>query len=180
MVTSNIHLWKLLDLSVDQNLFIPATLYRAYKEQKIHKILPYFVWAPRHANLSSVFPRLIEKTQIYEYKEENVKEILPQIDRIRLPSYAKTILLEEYSFLKEKSALLLRFRKVLQYFRNMSIPFLDVTNKLKDEKERIFHKMRGLRWVTAFLLECAAPFTTDPLLSKVLTTTKVILLVLDP
>jgi hypothetical protein len=178
VVTSNIHVRNLLELSDEKKLFVPATLYEVIEEEKkAEDILRYFVWYPWKAKLSVESLKLIKRAEIYKYKEENIRDISPELDRLNVPFYVRQILLEEYSFLKENSALLLRFQKTLQYFRKIGISTLNLMNKLKDEKVRALYQIRGLQFIVAFLLFGNELLVQDPLLGKILTT---ILVIFDP
>jgi hypothetical protein len=181
VITSDSHIHKLLN--IEQRLFIPATLYWMVKEQKVNEVLRYFVWWDWQAKIAREYFKLIEKAEIYKYKEGNVKEIVSQIERVNLPVYVKQILLEEYSFLKENSALLLRFRRTIQYFRKIGISTLDVTNKIRDEKERIFERIRGPRWIVALSLDFSALIKyaeQDPLWGTILAISGIVLTIFDP
>jgi hypothetical protein len=179
VITSDIHVLKLL--SIEKKLFIPATLFEVIKErEKAYDILRYFVWSPWQVKLSAESLKLIERAETYKYKEENIQDVYPKLDRLTIPPYVKQILLEEYSFLKENSALLLRFQKTLQYFRNIGISTLNLMNKLKDEKERVFYQIRGPRWIVTILLDFSALFVQDPLLKTIFTVSDIILATFDP
>jgi hypothetical protein len=184
VLTSAIHIQKLFDIK--QKLFVPATLTRAIEDEKIEEVLRYFVWP--YFRLPKFSPEYFELTEkirpsSYKHREENVKEIIPLIERANLPEHVRLILLEEYSFLKEHSALLLRFRRTVQHFRIAGVATLDAANKLKDKKEKIFEQIRGPRWIVAVLLglggvdEC---LTGDPLLGTILAVSGFILTVFDP
>jgi hypothetical protein len=173
VVTSDIHVRNLLELSDEKKLFVPATLYEVIEEEKkAEDILRYFVWCPWKAKLSAESLKLIKRAEIYKYKEENIRDISPELDRLNVPFYVRQILLEEYSFLKENSALLLRFQKTLQYFRKIGISTLNLLNKLIDEKKRALYHIRGLKVIIALLLP-----VQDPLLKEILTH---ILVIFDP
>jgi hypothetical protein len=181
VVTSSSHIRKLHN--AEQRLFIPAALVKTIKEQKVDEILRYFVWWDWQAKLSPEFFELMEKAETYKYKEENVRDIFPELEKIDLPDYVKQILLDEYSFLKENSALLLRFRRTIQHFRNSGISTLDVMNKIKDEKERVFERIRGPRWIIAILLDSGALveyLKQDPLWGTILAVSGIVLTVFDP
>jgi hypothetical protein len=179
VITSDIHVRKLL--SVKKKLFIPATLFEVIRErEKVYNILRYFVWSPRQVKLPAESLKLIERAEIYKHKEENIQDVFPKLDRLNIPFYVKKILLEEYSFLKENSTLLLRFQKTLQYFRNMGILTLNLMNKLKDEKEQVFNQIRGPRWVATILLECSAFFEQDPFLRIIREISGFIFVIFDP
>jgi hypothetical protein len=181
VVTSDIHVRNLLELSDEKKLFVPATLYEVIEEEKkAEDILRYFVWYPWKAKLSAESLKLIKRAEIYKYKEENIRDISPELDRLNVPFYVRQILLEEYSFLKENSTLLLRFQKTLQYFRNMGILTLNLMNKLRDEKEQVFNQIRGPRWVAAILLECSAFFEQDPFLRIIREISGFIFVIFDP
>jgi len=182
VLTSGAHTQKLFD--IQQKLFIPATLARAIEDKKIVEVLRYFVWPYfQLPEFSPEYFRLKEKIVIYKYRKENVEEIISSLERVDLPEYVKGILLEEYSFLKEHSALLLRFRRTVQHFRNLGVSTLDTANKLKDKKEQVFEQIRGPRWVVAILLDSGALInylSGDPLWGTILGVSGFILTVFDP
>ena len=93
VLTSDSHIRKLFD--AEQRLFIPATLVKMIKEQKVDEVLKYFVWWNWQAKISPEYSKLIEKVETYRHKEENVRDIVPQLEKVDLPEYVKQILLEE-------------------------------------------------------------------------------------
>jgi hypothetical protein len=184
VLTSAVHIQKLFDIK--QKLFVPATLTKAIEDEKIEEVLRYFVWP--YFPLPKFSPEYFElaekiRPSSYKHREENVKEIIPLIERANLPEYIRLILLEEYSFLKEHSALLLRFRRTVQHFRIAGVATLDAANKLKDKKEEIFEQIRGPRWIVAVLLGLGGVgeyVSGDPLLGTILAVSGFILTVFDP
>ncbi len=155
VLTSNEHVYALPILSRERRMFVPATLVAAIKDNVVDKVLSYFAWPTIYYRIFKLSPEYLEiimRLERYHYKREDVEEIIYPLEKLALPRYVRDILLEEYSFLKRDSALLLRFRRTIQYFKKLGVSTLDVTNKLKDHKENIFRRVRGLRWIVAILL----------------------------
>jgi hypothetical protein len=163
VLTSEAYVDALRQLYPERRIFVPATLIKAIGNNVVDEVLRYFIWpTTRYYRLTPSYLEKILELQRreyflrYEYEEEYVREIIGLLERLVLPRYVeryvKDILLEEYSFLKRYSALLLRFKRTIHYFKELGISTLDVTNKVKDQKENIFRIARGLRWIVAVLL----------------------------
>jgi hypothetical protein len=142
-------------------LFLSAELFKILEERnkkKILDIMSYFCWAQYRIetkiDFESVFRFIEEKANIelYHAKTDFEKEIKPRLEKIHLPAEVQRILVDEYSFLRERSSLLLRYRRTLNYFKRAGLPIIDMANLLKDKKEEIFHRIRGLKWFVALIL----------------------------
>jgi hypothetical protein len=166
VLTSKEHVYELPQLSRERRIFVPATLVAAIRDNVVGEVLRYFAWPRVYYHIPKPSPECLEiimGLERYQYERENVEEIIHPLERLALPRNVKEILLEEYSFLKRHSALLLRFRRTIQHFKNLGVSTLDVTNKLKDHKENIFWRVRGLRWIVAILLSGAGYLAQEPL-----------------
>jgi hypothetical protein len=192
VLTSEFYVDALRQLYPERRISVPATLIKAIDNNVVDEVLRYFIWpTTRYYRLTPSYLEKIlelkrrEYFQIYEYKKEYVREIIGLLERLVLPRYVeryvKDILLEEYSFLKENSALLLRFKRTIHYFKSLEVSTLDVTNKIKDQKENIFRRVRGLRWIVAVLLSTSEfrDLTHEPLW-RLIGASGFILVVFDP
>jgi hypothetical protein len=145
-------------------LFLSEELFKILEERnkkKILAIMSYFCWAQYRIetietkiDIESVFRFIEEKANIelYHAKTDFEKEIKPRLEKIHLPAEVQRILVDEYSFLRERSSLLLRYRRTLNYFKRAGLPIIDMANLLKDKKEEIFHRIRGLKWFVALIV----------------------------
>jgi len=187
VLTSKEHVYELPQLSHERRIFVPATLVAAIRDNVVDEVLRYFAWPRVYYHIPKPSPECLEIIMglaRYQYERENVEEIIYPLERLALPRNVKDILLEEYSFLKRHSALLLRFRRTIQHFKNLGVSTIDVTNKLKDHKENIFGgvgfgRVKGLRWIVAFLLNAAGCLAQEPLWS-IIGISNFILAVFDP
>jgi hypothetical protein len=180
----------------EYTLFLSEELYKILEERdkkKILYIMRHFCWAQYRIetkiDFESVFRFIEEKAKIEHYhaKTEFEEEIESRLEKIHLPAEVQRILVDEYSFLRERSSLLLRYRRTVNYFRRAGLPIIDMTNLLKDKKEEIFHKIRGLRWLVALVLllpseelpQVLGPNFIDPMFYLLLKGTTFILVVMD-
>lgn len=103
----------------------------------------------------------------YERKTEYVSEIEDYLRWVYVPDPVKLTILDEYSFLREHSSLLFRTKRIAYYLKKCSIPFLDASNKFVDDKEKVFHSIRGPRWLLGILIEITSmtQYSQNPSLS---------------
>lgn len=98
--------------------YISATLhemlYKNYERTKIFSTLQYFVEGPL-AYLPLEKLNLSGKLFPYQYKEKYIKEIHSEYLKSELPEEVKLILLDQYSFLKEHSSILMITKKFAEY-----------------------------------------------------------------
>lgn len=181
ILTSYEHMAPLINIK--QKLFISATLVKAIEKQEINKVLKHFVWPYYRVEFpKDLWRHLKERVTVYEYEREYVEDIAEELYSARIPKYVKGILLDEYSFLKQNSALLLRLQKTIQHFKRIGIPVLDFGNKLVDKKRKILEQIRVLNIIIALLLECdfIEQTTQDPLWKAILEGARYFLIVSDP
>lgn len=143
-------------------IYIPYTFVRLVKEEGDNETLEtlrYFVFPMQkyRVKLSKDWQKLkheILKMPFYEAKTEYEQEILPILEEQfeSYPPFVKDILIEEYSFMREHSSLLLKGKQAIRYFQKILPVTIDATNRLVDKKQKLFHETRGLRWTIAFLL----------------------------
>jgi len=157
------HLKKLIE--AEYELYISSTLFNILStldESKITFILSYFYW-PSQQKLIKLdietirgFLRKDKIYKIYTAPEEDKNTLRPylsyEVQKFTIPPEVQQILIDELSFLSRKSSLLLRFRRTLDYFRRAGIIIMDLANTAKYEKERIFHKIKNLKWFITILL----------------------------
>jgi len=166
-------------------LYVPQTFLKILiEEEDIRKFLlnflryPWFYCLRRYEHIPRDFIESLRREKLIEYapEERYIKEILPFKEKIKVSEDVWKILLEEYSFLRENSCLLLRFRNTIRYFRKMSIPILDALNNFADIKEKFFHKIRGPRWLVTIIIEASALMTSNVILGAL----GIILVIFDP
>jgi hypothetical protein len=159
VLLSTEHLSKLR--KSEYTFFLSEELYNILVERDkkiIRYVLRHFCW-PQYkkeikVDFESVF-RFIEEMAKIELYHANIKlkeEIEPKLEKIHLPAEVQRILVDEYSFLRERSSLLLRYKRTVNYFKRIGMPIIDMANLLKDKKEEIFHRIRGLKWLVALIL----------------------------
>lgn len=155
-------------------------------EREVNNVLKHFIFpsARRWVKLSKYWREIKPRIKPYEakaeYKEYIFKGIQEQLPK--LPETISHILIEEYSFMREHSSLLLKGNQTIRYFTKFLPLTIDATNALKDKKEKIFSRIRGPRWVVALLLEANAvrSATSDPLWSNIFAGAGFVLVFFDP
>jgi hypothetical protein len=160
------HLQKLIEAKYE--LYISHRLYEILKtsnEKHISFILGFFYW-PWQKKLIKLdiktiyrflnFANLKTYTAPPEDREEIMRSLKSNVIKVKLPLEIQEILVDELSFLRRKSSLLLTFRRTLNYFKRAGIKIIDFTNTLKDKKEEIFKEIRGLRYFIAISLTSVA------------------------
>ncbi len=163
-------------------MYLPGTLYRILKERKEIglDVLKYFYWR-RLKRFEIDFEVVYQFTKIakpYESLPEHRKQIEPYL-KVSLPPEVRNILIEELSFLMGKSSLLLRFRRTLHYFKRMGIIIVDLSSTLIEEKEKIFKRIRGLRWFIAVSLGVSDLLPLNPMSSILMRGIGIVLVVFD-
>jgi hypothetical protein len=128
-------------------LFLSRELHNILEERDkkiILYVLRYFCWPQNKREIKVDFEsmyRFIEekdKVELYRASTRFKEEMESRLAKIHLPPEVRRILIDEYSFLRERSSLLLRYRKTVTYFKRAGMPIIDMANSLKDEKEEIF------------------------------------------
>ena len=167
-----------------EKLYVPQTFLKILIKEDIREFLAIFLRYPwvyslkRYEYIPRDFIESLYGEKLIEYvpKESYVKEILPFKEKIKVSEDVWKVLLEEYSFLRENSCLLLRFRNTIRYFRQMGISTLDALNNLIDVKEKFFHKIRGPRWIVTIVIETSALMSSNIILGAL----GIILMTFDP
>lgn len=190
--TSDKHLKELLDSKGhDFTLFIPDTLMRLLKAEndvrEVLDVIRYFVH-PLQINrikISENWRYIIKVVKPYEAKKQYVNEISSIIEK-ELPMLSQRaiqILIEEYSFMREHSSLLLKGKQSIQYLKRLTSYTIDATNRFIEKKQIAFDSYKGVRWVIAVIIEIGAlgNITTGNVFwAALLGTSGVVLLFFDP
>jgi hypothetical protein len=118
----------------------------------------------------------------YEHKIEYVSPLLDKIPESQRETQTTSVLLDQYSFLKEHSSLLLRTRRTLRLLRGWGVVTLDLSNRAYDLKHHALQKLRGPRWLLALAVAGAgiSQLTADPLLAGVSFLGGAFIVVMDP
>ena len=119
---------------------------------------------------------------LYRFKEEFVEELYPYFEQSLLPSEVKHTILDEYSFLREHSSILMSTARFAKRLHRWGIPLVDGMNKYYDRKHALFEKIRGPRWIGGVLLSAAglAALSSIPIVGVILGTGGTILILFDP
>jgi len=157
-------------------LYLSRTLYKILKErneEEISNILRYFYWPWQRRLIKIRFELMyqfieVTKPKPYEAILECRKEIEPYMEKVDLPHEVREILIEEFLFLREKSSLLLRFGRTLNYFKRAGISIINLANTLKDKKEKIFERIKGLKWLVVVLLVATDLPSQDPIFTSLM------------
>jgi len=129
------------------------------------------------------YPRQLAEMLIpYKYKPANVSLFLEKMSAEERDSPRNIILLDEYSFLKEHSSLLLRTRRTLRLLREWGASVLDLSNRAFDVKHKALQKLRGPRWFLATMVSAsgAAMFPGNPVVGSITFLGGVLIAVTDP
>jgi len=187
ILTSDKHVEAIIEYS--DRVLVPATLSELISQSmdrrnsnidELFETVRFFTWPWTRPDLARKISLLRERMTPYRAKEEYVREILPAVEKTRLPGRVKGILKEEYSFMRESSALLMRFRKTAEQLRKWGVPTLDTGKKFIEIKQDVLGKLKGPRWIIGLLMEGAAIFPEDPSWRPILGFSGMILLILDP
>jgi len=181
IVTSPPHVKALLRARFKDPLYVPASLYKMiieYKKypEKVNFILSHFTWT-KWEKVCEDFFRL--EVRPYEARSEFRKEILSSIEGVPWPSEVKEILIEEYSFLREHSSLLLRLRKTVNLLKKIGLPILDAGNRFYDAKRTLFERFRGIRWLLLTMISLGG-LSSDPSVHYVLWLGNFLVVLTDP
>jgi hypothetical protein len=164
-------------------------LYEQYDRAKVFDTLGRFTWRypvilpPERLDLwPEPWSELRPYLEPYSFKREYVEDIWDYYEASRLPSEVKRIILDEYSFLKQQSAILLYTTRTARYLHRWGITLLDATNKVYDKKRSLFERIRGARWIIGTLLASAGTkqASGDPLLDTIAAIGGVVLVLWDP
>lgn len=98
----------------------------------------------------------------------------------RLPTEAIQILVEEYSFMRQHSALLMRGKHSIRYLEKLVHGSINATNSLKDKKHDAFQKIRGPVWFVALLVASSAFLTNNPVSKAISVGGGVLIVYFDP
>jgi len=90
--------------------------------------------------------------------------------------------LDEYSFLREHSSMLMPTTRFARRLHQWGIVLLDGTNKFYDRKHSLFERIRGPRWIVGVLLSGSgvAALSSYPIVGTAVGAAGVILILVDP
>lgn len=172
-------------LEAGEEFFVSAQLYtlfyKKYDKRKVFDTLRHFVWRPQEYLPSEKLhlqPCLIP----YEFKKEYIQEIYPYYQKSLLPLEVKRIILDEYSFLREHSSILMFTKRFSRHLYRWGIILLDATNKVYDRKRFLFGKIRGPRWILGVLLSSTGikTLSEDPVMGAIFAGGGTALILFDP
>ena len=161
------HVYALIESRYE--IYVPATLFYLIGRGEIERfqyVMSYFYW-PWHKrfvkfDFEAIRFLVLKIAKPYEAKREFITDVTPYFERIRVPPEVLEILLQEFSFLKEHSSLLMRTKRTLSYFKRAGFVIIDAANRLKDYKRRVFYRLRGLTWFVVTLLSVGAFVFREP------------------
>lgn len=172
-------------LRAGENFFVSSTLYQMlyeeYDLQMLHNTLRHFAWRPpKYLPAAKLYLQIYMEP--YSFKREHVEELYPYLEEILLPPEVNQIILDEYSFLKEHSSILMSTKRFAKHLHRCGIVLIDAVNKSYDQKHRFFAKIRGPRWLLGVLLQVAglATLSQNPLIGSILAGGGTALIVTDP
>jgi len=172
-------------LQTRTKFFISASLYNLlyeeYDKARVFNTLGQFVWR-RLSYLPSEKLELRPYLEPYEFKRQYVNEIYRHYETSKLPLEVKQIILDQYSFLKEHSSMLLYTRRTAKHLHGWGITLLDATNKCYDRKRSFFWSIRGVRWILGTLLASGgiAQLSGNPLVDTIAAVGGIVLVLFDP
>ena len=161
---------------------VSSTLFQLLFEDSAYErreIFSSFGWA----DLPPTLPETLRETLIpYAHKIEYVSLLLDKVSETNLNPQLTSILLDEYSFLKENSSLLLRTRRTLRYLRDLGVTILDLSNRAYNVKHKALQKLEGPRWLLAMAVAGSgiSQITSNPTLAGVSLLGGVFITVMDP
>lgn len=138
-----------------EKFHVSATLYNLlYEEYDMRKVFDTLCHFAQHRlkylphEKFDVQPLL----EPYKFKKEYVEEIYPYYEKSSLPLEVKEIILDEYSFLKEHSSVLMATKRFAGHLYKWGIIILDASNQFYIWKHSKFEKIRGPKWILGVLL----------------------------
>jgi hypothetical protein len=149
------------------------------KDEDIYKVLNHFRPTSRwHEPLPEV--RLSEqfksKLRPYRYKRGLVEDVYPKYSESYLPQVVKGIILDEWSFLKDRSSLIMSSKKFAQHMRRWGVATVDAANQVYDFKHELLLPTRGPRFLLGVLVAIGGVVA----LGTVVTAGGIALALLDP
>jgi len=170
---------------------VSQTLYRMLYQEDLFETITfmnrYFSYFPRKP--FEYYPRVLAERLMamkdilkpYRYKEHIVKELLPYLEKIRQPKpkLVRDIVLDEYSFLREHSSVLMRTKRFANYLHKWGVIILDATNRIYRKKHELLAATRGVRWILGIILALKGN-RIIPLSQEYTMLGGLILLLLDP
>jgi hypothetical protein len=127
------------------------------------------------------FDEFRQKLTRYQFKKELVEDILPRCSRSPLPNVVRDIILDQWSFLKEKSIIMLAADYFAKYIFQWGIPLLNCTNQVYDIKRTMLEPYRGLKFMLGVAVATGGYLATrDPKLQSKVAIAGLALAILDP
>lgn len=156
-------------------------LYRQYDREKVFNTLKQFMFRPWGYLPDEKFEMQPYLTP-YKSKMGYVEEVYPYYEKSLLPQEVKDIILDEYSFLKEHSSVLMSTRRLAQHLHRWGIILLDASNKSYDWKHSHLAKVRGPKWIVGILLVSAGAVSLPavPVIGAIIAGGGVTLALFDP
>lgn len=140
---SDYHLRTLLHSG--ETFYSPATFsYLLYeKPSRLTKVLADFNWFSSKPTLSSYYEQVRDITEPYKMNLRYVEELYEKFKDLHVEPDTQQILLEELSFLRERSSILFRLKRTAHHFKTSGIAILDATNSFRDIKSPGLPKDKG-------------------------------------
>jgi len=143
-----------------KTFYVSQTLYRMLYEDIFKTInfikrhFTYFRKKPAKYDFQVLAEKLMAMRDFlkpYRYKGSLIEDLSPHFKKVRQP-LVREIVLDEYSFLKERSSVLMRTRRFANYLHRLGVVTLDATNKIYWKKHELLATIRGLKWMVGIIL----------------------------
>jgi len=188
-----------VDVVIDSNriFYLPSAFYDVIfrRWERFGAVMNDFFWPSGAALVESPLPksyleRLNRRLKAYDLNRNIISGFEGAFGRLDVTPETKKILLEELSFLKEHSRLLLASRRTFTYLRGAGVTVVDLARgvnrslyRVQQEKEAIFEKTKGTRWLVGILVQfpaLAEYLKNDPALAYIISSIGWGLAIFDP
>jgi len=103
-----------------------------------------------------LFPEMREILQPYDFRREKVNDVYQYYESSALPNFVRKIALDEWSFVKENSSVLIVFNQLASFLHQWGIVIVDATNQAVDLKAQLLHPFHGVRVILGIAVSIAA------------------------
>ncbi len=141
-----------------------SLLYERYDFETVHQTLNYFR-RPEEWNAGlpaeKLLPDLRALLRPYQVRSELIDDVFRQSELSALPVNVKRIILEEWSFMKEHSSLLLIFDRAVSTLHQWGVVVLDATNQVANLKTQLLQPLHGIKVLLGIAVAIAALRKTE-------------------
>ncbi len=159
-------------------------MYKRSDQEDIYKVLNHFrspsTWG-KPLPAEKFRDQFVHKLRPYPYKKEFVQDVYSAYLESPLPDTVKNIVLDEWSFLKDKSSIIMAAKHFAGYLYSWGVPLFDAANQFVDAKHALLNPVRGMKFFLGLAIAMSGYIVSnDPRVKKWITTGGVALALFDP